>query len=278
MPKNQLIIVTYNIQFAINEEDILNNLEKMAKEGVEIFCLQEIITVLNEEFIVNKILKKLGPEWQAAYHVGEVQRESKLSIGTCILWNKDILKLENEIKILLPKLNKFALHEKLYYKIIGVPGIPLQRRAIAAYFKFGNETIRITSIHVDNVGGPKHRMKQVAYFLMVLKTKSIPQYEIICGDFNSFDLLKTGIEKKLLQKMLGKDFVDASESVDWTDDIYNIDFSTSIPLFSWFIKTFNVHVKRKLDYIWVKNWKISDCRKLKLSGSDHMPIIAKLKL
>lgn len=278
MPKDQLIIATYNIQFATNEEKILNNLEQLAKDGVEVICLQEIITNLQEEFIVNKILNRLGPAWQAIYHVGEAQKEAKLSIGTCILWKKNKLALKHEEKILLPKLTKFALHESLYYKIIGARGVTLQRRAITGYFIFQNKTLRISSIHVDNVGGPKHRIRQVAHFILELHKKPAPAYEIICGDFNSFDLLKTGTEKRLLQKTLGNDFVDASKNVDWTGDIYNIDFSTSIPIFPWFIKTFNVHIKRRLDYIWVKKLKVIECRKRIYSGSDHLPIISKLKI
>ena len=138
--------------------------------------------------------------------------------------------------------------------------------------------MRVTCVHVDNVGGPRHRLKQISYLVSQLTSKEKAKYEIICGDFNTFDLLKTGFEKKLLQKKFDKEFIDASEQVGWTADIHNIDMSSSIKIFYWFIHTFNVHVRRRLDYIWVKNFKVIECKKLEIPGSDHFPIIAKLEL
>ncbi len=273
--KKEFTIATYNILFGINQPTIIENIAHMAEDGVSLFCLQEIINVPNEEFIIDKILKRLGTHWQASYHVGEEM--SKLSIGTAILWNTKTFNIKHEEKILLPKLDKFDLHEKLYYKVIGVPGVPLQRKALSCYFTVNQTDIRVTCVHVDNVGGPKHRIKQVDYLLSKLKSQDTPMHEIICGDFNTFDLLKTGYEKKLLQNKFGRDFIDASQNIGWTSDIHNIDFKTSIKIFRWFIKTFNVHVKRRLDYIWVKNFSVEECKKLIISGSDHYPIIAKLK-
>src|SRR5216683_8131689 len=119
--KNEFTVATYNIQFAVNTEKILDNIEQMGKDGVDIFCLQEIINIPNEEFIIDKILKRLGNNWKASYHVGK--EISKLSIGTAILWNFDKFNFKHEEKILLPKLKKFDLHEHFYYKVIGVPGV-----------------------------------------------------------------------------------------------------------------------------------------------------------
>ncbi|SRR6266568_9329555 len=273
--KKEFTIATYNILFGINQPAIIKNIVQMAEDGVSLFCLQEIINVPNEEFIIDKILKRLGTNWKASYHVG--REMSKLSIGTAILWNTKIFNFKRQEKILLPKLDKFDLHEKLYYKVIGVPGVPLQRKVLSCYFTVNQTDIRITCVHVDNVGGPSHRMKQIAYLLSNLNSQETPKHEIICGDFNTFDLLKSGYEKKLLQNKFGKDFIDASNNIGWTSDIRNIDFKTSIKIFQWFIKTFNVHVRRRLDYIWVKNFSVEKCKKLLISGSDHYPIIAKLK-
>lgn len=269
-------IATYNIQFGVNKEEIASNIQKLAQEGANIICLQELINVANEEFIVDIFLKKLGKKWQAATHVGK--ENSKLSIGTGILWNSDIVQLKYKEKILLPKIKKFDLHEKLYYKIIGVPGIPLQRKAVSCCFQVANKTLRVTSIHIDNVGGPIHRLKQISYLLAQLDTLEITDHEIVCGDFNTFDLLRTGYERRLLEKKFGKDFADASKNVGWTSDIYNIDFKTSIPIFPWVIKTFNIHIRSRLDYIWVRNIKVLECKKIMLSGSDHYPIFADLEL
>jgi len=269
-------IATYNIQFGINTQKIVQNIKKMAEDGAQIFCLEEIINTPDKEFILDIILKKLGHNWKTIYHVGE--EASRLSIGTAILWDTTILELTHEEKILLPKLKKFDLHEKLYYRIVGIPGIPLQRRVTVGNFIYKHIPIRITCVHIDNVGGPRHRIKQITYLLAKLNKKGKAQHEIISGDFNTFDLLKTGYEKKLLQKKFGKDFIDASAYVGWTSDIYNIDFQTSIKFFPWFIKAFNIHIRRRLDYIWVKNLKIITCKKITVPGSDHFPIFAKIKI
>ncbi len=271
-----LTVATYNIQFGINSEKIINNIKKLAEEGVNIFCLQEIINIHNEVFIIEKILKRLGNKWKASYHVGE--EISKLSIGTAILWNSEILTLKNEEKLLLPKIKKFDFHEKLFYKVVGEEAITLQRKALSCYFTIDQQTnLRVTSIHIDNIGGPLHRMKQITYLITKLNGMKTPQSEIICGDFNTFDLLKTGYEKKLLQKKIGKNFVDASKKIDWTSDIYMADYLNS-KLVPWFVKTFNVHIRRRLDYIWVRNVKVIFCKKRELHGSDHFPIVAELEL
>jgi endonuclease/exonuclease/phosphatase family metal-dependent hydrolase len=271
-----LLVATYNIQFGINTEKIIKNIEKLATDGANVICIQEVIINLSQEMIVDAILKRLGKNWHASYHMGD--ENSKLSIGTAIFWNSAVLKFKHDEKTLLPKIKKFAFHENFYYWIIGVPAMPLQRRALTCYFEVEKKLLRVTCVHVDNVGGPIHRMRQLTYLTSKLKQSGTVEYEIICGDFNTFDLLKTGYEKKLLQKKFGDKFIDASKKVGWTSDIYNIDYTHSVKLFPWIIKNFHIHIRRRLDYIWVKNMQIVGCKKIALPGSDHYPIIADLSL
>lgn len=272
---DELTIATYNILFANEAEKIIENIAAMAKAGVSIFCLQELVNIPNKAFITDLIVKRLGPQWKAAYHVGS--EYSKVSIGTGIIWDATDLTLTKNEKILLPKINNFDFFERLYYKVVGVPAIPLQRKAITCYFLYQGKQLRVTSVHLDNVGGPFHRRKQLSYLLSFLQKKHVDQ-EIICGDFNTFDLLKTGYEKRLIKRLMNNEFTDASHAIDWTSDIHNIDFKTSVKIFPWFINTFHIHIRRRLDYIWVKQIRVLSCRKLKVSGSDHLPIIAKLNL
>lgn len=272
---NELIVATYNILFGNNAEQIVKNINKMATEGVDLFCLQEVINRPNQPFIIDQILEKLGKNWQSEYHVGN--EYSKSSIGTAIIWNTNTFKLKQTEKILLPKIKKFDINEKLFYKVIGHAPLPLQRRATVCYLSKEQTIIRITSVHLDNVGGPRHRSKQIRYLISCMQKLKQVDHEIICGDFNTFDLLKTGYEKKLLHKLFGEKFIDASEGLGWTSDIERIDFSSSMKIFFWFIKTFHVHIRRKLDYIWIKNFEVESCRKWDLPGSDHLPLIAKLK-
>lgn len=273
---NQFNIVTYNIEYAAQKGKILENIIQLEKDGVDIFCFQELINTPQEGFFIDTVLQKLGDSWQAVYNVGEM--EGRLSLGNAIVWNKKKFFLKSSEKILLPLIKNFDLHEKLWYKTIRVPGVPIQRRAITCLFTLNQTPIRVTSVHVDNVGGPTHRKKQLAFLMTKLRLLETPKQEIICGDFNTFDLLKTGYEKKMIQNEIGEDFVDASNKIAWTSDIAMIDFSTSIKIFPWFIKAFNIHIRRRLDYIWVKNFTIQECKKLEIIGSDHFPIIAKLEI
>jgi len=272
---NQLTVATYNIQFGINSEQIITSIVTLVTNGAQIICLQELINTPQERFIVDRILNRLGKNWQAAYHVGTEQ--SRLSIGTGILWNTQVVKLNHTEKILLPKLKRFDLHEHVYYRLIGVPSEVLQRKATTCYFTVKGKELRVTSVHLDNVGGPIHRVKQFEYLMSELNKYKTTDREIICGDFNTFDLLRIGYEKKMLRKVLRHAFTDASEHIKWTSDIYNIDFTTSKPFFPWLIKTANIHIRRKLDYIWVKQMKVVSCDKLNIPGSDHFPLIATLQ-
>ena len=273
---NILKIATYNILFSINAQDIITNILTMANKGVMVFCLQEVINTKDKKFIIEEILNNLGKNWKARYHLGN--EGSLLDFGTCILWNNQFLKLEKIEKIQLPKINHLAIHEFLFDKLAGHKGIPVQRRVISGLFMYQNNHIAITNVHLDNVGGKRNRLKQLEYLLKILYKNNEVTHQIICGDFNSFDLLKTGVEKQELQRALGKDFKDASKNVSWTADIYNMDLPQKTSLLIPFIKITHLHIKRKLDYIWVKNLQVQDCNIIQLRGSDHHPMIATLKV
>ena len=271
--QNELVIATYNIELSLNVKKIVANISDMAKKGVNVFCLQEIRKYPDRQLIIAEILKELGNNWKAAYHINE--QTTSFNIGSCILWNTKILHLEKEEKVLLPKLKKMKFHEITFAKLVGGATYPLQRRTITCRFIFQNKHIQITSHHSDHVGGAYHRIKQIDY---LMTNRQPTKHEIICGDFNTFDLLQTGKEKEMLQQTLGSEFIDASENVGHTDDLYHLNMNRAFPLIKWFIKTFHIHIRRRLDYIWVKHFQVIDCRKVEVGGSDHMPIIARLQI
>src|SRR5437868_8325767 len=109
-----LKIVTYNIQFSLQRENIIKNINLLSKEGVLVFCLQEVVRLPNQEFIVDLILKKLGPEWDAIYHLGE--EVSRSGMGNCIIWNKKNLNFKEVKNITLPRKEKINYHEWLFTK------------------------------------------------------------------------------------------------------------------------------------------------------------------
>lgn len=267
-----LTIATYNIELSLNVEKLVENISETVQKGIDVFCLQEVVNSPQIELIVDTILKKLGPDWSAACHLEE--KTLRTNLGSCILWNKKRLQLLKQEKIDLPKIKRVKWHEILFAILVGGATFPLQRRAITCTFSFNSTLIAITSIHLDHVGGTQHRIQQLKYFLdHTLRQNS----EIVCGDFNSFDLLQTGKEKQLLQQTFGSEFIDASAHTGPTADLYNMELRAR-PILKTFIKLLNIHIARKLDYIWVKNFEVVASDKQNISGSDHFPIIAKLTI
>ncbi len=247
----------------------------MVKMGTSVFCLQEVLYSPDKTFIVNVLLKELGLDWKAIYNLG--REKSPLGMGNCIIWNAKIINLEKEQKEFLPRCKALAIHEKIFSWMAGGITVPFQRRVIVGYFKFNNTVVRISSVHLDHNGDLENRKKQLSYLVNILgKNKSI-DHEIICGDFNSFDLLKNGKEAIMQKEILGDCFIDVSKNSGWTADLNNIDIRNGA-VFKFLIKSSHLHIRRKLDYIWVKNIVNYSCTKLLLKGSDHNPLIAYLDI
>lgn len=252
---DHLTLCTYNLHFSQKSEQLIANVcQVIQSKGVIIFCLQEIVRYPNKTFIVDRLLKKLGSGWQATCFLGKEKLWK--GMGNCIIWNKDILHLQKTEKIELPIIQKSAFHESLFSNLIANQNPIFQRRAIIGTFKFKNKEIRIVNLHLDHIGGQKQRKKQLLFLLGKMKVKF--SNEIICGDFNTLDLLKTGQEKKIIEKILGDGYNDASKESGWTAHLF--------------------HIRRKLDYIWAKGFKKVSFKKLDLSGSDHCLLVANLTL
>jgi endonuclease/exonuclease/phosphatase family metal-dependent hydrolase len=270
-----LKIVTYNILFSRHTEEITQNITLMAEKGIHIFCLQEVLKNADKPFIIDLLLNKLGKHWKATYHLGN--EGTILDFGTAILWNTKILEVKTTQKVLLPKRNHVSPHEWIFAKLMGNKGKPIQRRAIISSFLYKNKKIIITAVHLDATGGTKNRLKQLHFLIDTLRNKYNSKQQIICGDFNNFDLLKTGNEQVLLQNAFGNEWKDASKSIPWSADLNKVDKPKKFPIFVLLIRFFHIHIQRRLDYIWIKGFKLKKVESLHLSGSDHLPIIATLE-
>lgn len=268
-------LVTYNIEFSKREELIIQNLIKMKNSGVNIFCLQEVCYYTNKEFFIDKVLKTLGNNWQAEYFIG-AESNYQLNHGVAIIWDEKIFKLHAVEKIELPKIKSFSLHEIFIEMLGGFLGKPMQRKAITVTFLQDKNKIRISTLHLDLMGGPNHRSKQIKSFLEYLNNKPLVSGEIICGDFNIFDALNSGKEYLSMLSIFRKyTYSEASSNVSWTLDILNTDFSKYI---IYVLKKLNIQILKKLDYIWIKDLKVIRAERLEISGSDHFPLIATISI
>ncbi|MFZ1721949.1 MAG: hypothetical protein WAU07_05595 [Microgenomates group bacterium] len=270
---NTLTLATYNIQFSQHPEKILKTLKSLVDSGAAILCLQEVY-VQPDRDIVKQILNTLGKSWDALCHLGK--NGDVLSMGNCILWNKEKISLISHSFMNLPESKSLAFHEKIFSLLAGGIAIPFKRRIILANFIINNNKFCIANVHLDHNGGTKNRLIQLAFIKNSLEKFSISNKEILCGDFNCFDLSKNGKEDASYKEILGQDYIEATKHIDWTGDLYDIDTTMGNILFGKLIRFLNIHVKRKIDYIWLKNIALSKCDKLNVSGSDHKPIVADL--
>ena len=274
--KTKLKISTYNMQFSQDRKTLLQNINYLANKNVDIFCLQEVTRYPKQPFVINEIIRLLGTNWKAVVNIGP--EKSPEGMGNAILWNNNKLFFKGKKNILLPKREKLALHEWLFAKMTGGNTTPWQRRTVVVDLRIDNIPIRVINAHLDHIGGIKHRQKQFLSILESLKKLKSCTKEIICGDFNTIDLLNSGHEIQELTKILCRNnYIDASNKIAWTADLRNMDFANNT-LAKKFIENFDIHIKRKLDFIWVKKLNINKCQKLDLDGSDHCPIFAELTL
>ncbi len=267
--KKQISFVTYNIQFSQHSNEVINNLLEMVASGVSMICLQEVV-IYEKENIIKNLLHKLGDSWQAECHLGE--EKNIFGMGNCILWNKTVLSIKSKHLFFLPYSQQLKIHEKIFSFLAGGIVSSLKRRMILIKFGIGKKSLYVANVHLDHNGGMRHRLKQLLYIKHLSKQINIPAGEIICGDFNCLDLLKTGKEQKLYKELFGSHYIEATKQIDWTADLFNIDTSLGVAVLGKIIRLLNIHVRRKIDFVWLKNIKLKNCQKLDLYGSDHMPI------
>lgn len=269
----KLIIATYNIQFSQHPEEIISNLKTIVANGASILCLQEVY--INEDNnIIQQLIDQLGKSWKAVCHL--VKDNSILNMGNCILWNTKIVsKISSSLEI-LPYSKPLALHEKVFSLLVGGITSPFKRRIVLINFRMNKKNFCIANVHLDHNGGAINRLTQLAHIKKLLKKFSVSDKEILCGDFNCFDLSKNGIENEAYEKLLGSQYAEATKNIDWTGDLYDIDTSMGNIAFGKIIRLLNIHLQRKIDYIWLRNIQLVKCKKITMSGSDHKPVVAEI--
>lgn len=261
-----LTLASYNIQDGIYEDLIIQNILQMAQEGVDVFCLQETRQI-KEDFIIDRMKKELGNEWQTETLLGN--DNPRLELGLTFLWNAKQLELTTLEKILFPKKDFVGVYDQLIRTFF----TPMQRGALIAVFKKNGNLLRITNLHLDMKNGPARRLHHVAYIANHLKKNPMKQ-EIICGDFNTSVTTTFGKrQKKRIEALFGNDFVDAFPDLKWTFDGASIDESTFYRhVHKLFIKA-GFRLYRKLDYIFVKHVRLKSTTQNIMPGSDHYPLI-----
>lgn len=249
--ENNLNIVTYNIQHGAKTDEIVSNIQALARQKVNLFCLQEVHKYKGQKFIVDELLSRLGPDWQAQY----ILSPEKSDLGLCTLWKTSKLTALNFEQLMLPKLNRLFFHEKIFETVMSKHARPIQRAALIGEFAIAERTIRITNLHLDWQGGFKQRSLQLNHLKSLLKSKQPVNFEIFCGDFNTIGFYRFDngrLEK--VKNLLGKEFLSGVHKKATTSHL------------------------QTLDHIFVKNLTIEKTQIFKYKGSDHFPLLAEIRI
>ncbi|MBI3887895.1 hypothetical protein HY310_02400 [Candidatus Microgenomates bacterium] len=156
-------IATYNILLSRHPDEVVNTLSQLVGDGVSVICLQEVLKTKGETFIIDRLLKKLGSEWKAIFHLGN--EDNYLAFGTCIIWNSKVLTLKESEKMVLPVAQRIGFHEWVFGQLAGFKGTIPQRRTITGLFTYGKTLITISSVHLDTIQGMPHRLEQIRFFI-----------------------------------------------------------------------------------------------------------------
>lgn len=242
-----LKIATYNIHHGLKLEKIIDNIKQLSKDGVDIFCLQEMRESFKNTSVLNTCIKVLGNGWEYETFL----EPGSYNFGLCILYKIDVLKIKKTEKLVLPKIPKTNI--RVMVKRIRKT---IDRGALIGIFEVNGKLLRISNVHLDCHGQFVQRGRQIQALVEHLEVDSSFNKEIICGDFNTIgaEALSQKQEKKILD-ILGSGFVNA--------------YPRNTPTF---------RLLQRLDYIFVKNIKVNKSEVLKLKGSDHFPLIANLEI
>jgi len=250
--EQNLKLVTYNLRNGFNAKRLVNNVAKMVFHGADLFCFQEFRKFNGRPFVGEELQTIFGQKWEVEHFL----KEDTHDLGLCVMWNKSKLNLMRVEKITLPKISSLKIAIKVLEKLFFARKLPVQRGAIVAEFKMGGGLLRVANVHLDWIGGLKHKAGQLQYLVDYLKNNPQFDYEIICGDFNTVGPL--GLVKKRRQKIFEAfdgDFVDVSSRLRLT-----------------------THNFQKLDHIFSRGFSRMAVKRLFLFGSDHMPLFAKFEL
>jgi endonuclease/exonuclease/phosphatase family metal-dependent hydrolase len=246
----ELKIISYNIHMGLETEALTKNIMEFAKQGVDVFCLQEFWKWMQPVDLETLLLEALGPEWQIEY---ETPEKPSHDYGVCFLWNKSALKALSFHRLPMPKVAKPKLWEKAWIRAHGFNTFNTQRGALIGTFNWNGQQVRITNLHLDWQGGVRQRAAQISHIKDFLTGNPKADYEIICGDFNTIGIFNKKKQPKMFIGILGDGFYDACSKPEPT-----------CPPFI-------------LDHIFVKNFQVQEFQTHKLAGSDHYPVFARLK-
>ena len=274
----ELSIATYNIEFSKQPKQVIRNIRELSRTH-DIFCLQEVLRIPGQDFIVDRLTNSLGINWETEHFIGDdVTEPGILGHGVAVLWDSNKYNKQSVTKLNLPKMQKLSPRENVIERALGFAGKPIQRRALSVTYQTpSDETVRVTSVHLDSMGGAQNRRNQAKFLLSELEKQESVNQEVICGDFNTNSLINKRQETGKLREIFSRHgFTESTVGIPWTADLLNSDFGGRRKLLERSVKTFNLHLRQKFDYIWTRGFMTTEASRINLPGSDHYPVVARL--
>ncbi len=245
-------IVTYNIFDGRNTEKIITNILQLIQNGASVICLQEVRQVYRNVEFTKLLAERLPKHFSSKYFLEGDARWFDYGLG--ILWDTSIFSSPTFHQLSLPEQSHLTFWNKLFYWALGLEPKIIKRGALVGTFIFGLKNIRITNLHLDFQGGNSHRANQLKSLTDFLGKLPPIDSEIICGDFNTLGLFGKKNKVLTLEQQLGNKFQSALSG------------------------PYNSALVQQLDYIFTKDLDLRKAKVLKLKGSDHSPLLAKLDL
>jgi len=139
-------IATYNVQFGLKIDKVVDNIQKLSAAGSTYFALQESKSSKCRPPLLDAILTKLGNDWESETFIKRaVMILDYAPCGSPKFYNF------GRRPDLLPKLRRFNFYEKVVKKgLIKLVKNPVQRGAPHRnFFNVSGKLLKVCNLHLD---------------------------------------------------------------------------------------------------------------------------------
>lgn len=275
-----ITLATWNIQrFQHGTKLAKDTLQELAEtEGASVICLQEGTSRYGMDTALDSVYTAL-PGWEIVSFTSPEYNEKD---GLVTAWNarENGLTLIDSTGVLLPVPDKRG---SIFQK--GVTAIKGQQGKIGAQFtefETGESRFRVTNMHLSDVGGIKHRLKQVEHVQDHIMKRKSAEHEIFCGDLNTIGLesISSNIVQSQTQKirrLLHSDSIDLTHEIKYTHSLLRSVDDTiphAIKKLAYYLHSHGIDTFQKLDHIFGAGVTLVRAKVLSVAHSDHSPLIA----
>lgn len=255
------------------------NIGSLKKIGgdFDIICLQEV-NHSEDRVMARKLISGVLEKYKSIYYE---HPSFGNYVGFCTFWNEDKLNLISSSNMLL---SEFKDKSPIHHRLIMSSKDSRRGVLITDFITKSGIRMRVTNLHLDWRGHASHRIKQLSYIKDFNKTLAKVDFAIVCGDFNTIGPIKLFGKKlykkrqNLIQQTLGSDYEITLPEEDWTQDgLTSIESKLTFSKIQKMLSKMGMHYYQKLDYIFTKGFKVIHSEVLRIEGSDHYPVTAKLK-